>query len=147
MTPPLTTREASLAAAVAALGLLALFGPALEQPTHYQAFADPRTFAGIPRALDVLSNLAFALWGLIGLWQLGRLPENTIPAAQSLGARMFFRGLIATAIGSAWYHWQPGDAGLVVDRLCMVWAFAGLALATVVALAAGLVRRHSRALG
>jgi len=72
MDNPLTQRETSLAAAV--LGLVALFGPALEQPADYHAFADQRTLAGIPHALDVLSNLAFASWGWAGLRLMRRLP-------------------------------------------------------------------------
>lgn len=44
--------------------------------------------------------------------------------------RVFFAGLVLTALGSAWYHWSPDPAGLVWDRLGMGVAFAGaLALA------------------
>lgn len=53
----------------AGLGLLSLavFGPGLAQPAHLHDFADPRVWAGLPFAMDVLSNLPFALWGLSGL--------------------------------------------------------------------------------
>jgi hypothetical protein len=41
-------------------------------------------------------------------------------------ASLFFAGLVCTAAGSALYHWQPQDAGLLWDRLGMVLPFAGL---------------------
>ena len=41
-------------------------------------------------------------------------------------AALFFGGLVCTAVGSAIYHWQPHDAGLLWDRLGMVLPFAGL---------------------
>ncbi|GAB4169576.1 MAG: hypothetical protein Fur0039_08490 [Rhodocyclaceae bacterium] len=119
-------REAGLAAALAALLLLALFGPPIAQPEHYHVFADRRTFAGIPFAMDVLTNLAFAAWGVAGIRRLARLVPGAIGPARALGAGMFFRGLTATALGSAAYHAQPTDAGLALDRVCMVWAYSGL---------------------
>jgi hypothetical protein len=41
-------------------------------------------------------------------------------------AALFFIGLLFTAAASAFYHLQPADLGLGVDRLGMVVAFAGL---------------------
>jgi hypothetical protein len=41
-------------------------------------------------------------------------------------AWLFFAGLVLTALGSTWYHLQPDDAGLAVDRCGMAVAFAGL---------------------
>jgi Na+/phosphate symporter len=38
---------------------------------------------------------------------------------------VFFVGLLATGLGSAWYHWAPDAAGLVWDRLGMAVTFAG----------------------
>ena len=110
------------------LGLLALglLGPHIAQPVHQHAFADTRIWAGIPFAMDVLSNLAFALWGAVGLayvFALGkRRPIDTEHALTGL----FFAGLICTAAASAWYHLQPDDAGLGIDRLGMALAFPGL---------------------
>jgi hypothetical protein len=34
---------------------------------------------------------------------------------------LFFTGLLLTAAASSWYHWQPDDAGLAVDRCGMGW--------------------------
>lgn len=112
----------------AALGLLALvaFGPFITQPAHQHAFADQRIWQGIPYAMDVLSNLSFAMWGLAGAFALFGLPKRAKQNTENALAGLFFAGLVLTAVVSSWYHLQPDDAGLGVDRLGMVIAFAGL---------------------
>lgn len=130
------------ACALLTLWLVALLlGPALVAATglalnphghaHLYAlghpFVDARPLWGIPNALDVLSNAPIALAGLLGLLALrGRV----LPGATRAALRVFFIGLLVTGFGSAWYHWAPDAAGLVVDRLGMAVTFAGaLALA------------------
>lgn len=122
----LKTQEAVLLAAVLGLAALALFGPIVTQPAHQHAFADQRAWAGLPFAMDVLSNLSFALWGLVGGLGLLGVLKRCKPTAEHLLAGLFFTGLVVTAAASSWYHLQPDDAGLGVDRLGMVIAFAGL---------------------
>ncbi|QKO23106.1 hypothetical protein [Rhodoferax sp. BAB1] len=124
MFPSISRAEAVLLGAVLLLGLLAIFAPPLAQAPHFHDFADQRSWLGMPCALDVLSNLPFALFGLLGLRVLGRVPQ--LDATQQRLAALFFGGLLVTALGSAVYHWAPDDAGLVVDRLGMTVAFAGL---------------------
>lgn len=126
LTPALqATRSAvPLWLGVLALVLLAVFMPPLAQAPHFHAFADQRSWLGLPCALDVLSNLPFALFGLLGLRMLGRVPQ--LDATQRQLAALFFAGLVLTALCSAWYHWAPDNAGLAVDRLGMTVAFAGL---------------------
>lgn len=114
--------EAGLLAALLLALLLASFGPHVSQHAHYHAFADQRTLWGVPCALDVLSNLAFAL---MGVWGLVGLRGHVAGTTRSL-AGLFFGGLLVTALCSALYHLQPNDASLAVDRLGMVLAFAGL---------------------
>ncbi len=121
--------EFALLLVVLALLLLALLGPALAPPPDYHQFADQRSWLGMPHAWDVLSNLPFALWGLAGLAVLMRLPQSTAqasPTAQRWLATLFFGGLVLTAAASSYYHWQPDEPGLALDRLGMVLAFAGL---------------------
>ena len=122
----LSGAEAGLLLGAAALLALALFGPVLPASAHQHDFADQRTLWGIPCALDVLSNLAFALAVAWGWWVLRRVPPAALDATSRALAALFFGGLLCTAAGSALYHWQPQDAGLLWDRLGMVLPFAGL---------------------
>ena len=122
----LSRNELLLALAAGALLLVAVFAPAVAQPLHYQDFADQRTLWGLPHALDVLSNVPFALVGLLGLRALRRLPAGEVSNAQRACARLFFAGLLVVAVGSSWYHFQPNDFGLAIDRASMSIAFAGL---------------------
>jgi len=103
-----------LVAGVLSLALVA--HGAIPQWADYHAFADTRRWFGLPNAENVLSNLPFALIGLWG-WQT---------AARSLAWRTFSAALICTALGSALYHWAPGNAALVADRLPIAWACAAL---------------------
>lgn len=99
---------------------LASHGPIL-QPQAYHAFADTRGLGtSIPNLIDVLSNLAFLMAGLVGLWLCPRAPH---PQQGSLN--LFSVGLVLTALGSAYYHWAPGDQTLLWDRLPMTITFAG----------------------
>ena len=118
--------EVLLLGAAALLVAVALFAPAVGQPAGFHAFAEQRALWGVPHALDVLSNLPFAIAGLIGLVVLGRVPQDALPAVQRRCARLFFVGLLVTAAGSSWYHLAPHDPGLAIDRLSMSVAFAGL---------------------
>lgn len=123
-----TSRPAELALllAVAALAALAALLPATGLPAGYHDFADQRTLLGLPHALDVLSNLPFAVMGAWGLWWLRRVPLDRLGMAQRGLAGLFFIGLIATAFCSSSYHLDPHDAGLCIDRVGMSLAFAGL---------------------
>ena len=115
-------RDLVLIGLAAALALaLGWHGP-IAQWDSYHAFADQRGVWGIPNAADVLSNLPFAL---AGLWAL--LAFRSAPHA---GARLpwqaFALALVATAAGSAAYHWAPHNASLAFDRLPIAWACAAL---------------------
>ncbi len=137
----LSRPERYLALALLAALALACFGPSVAQHAHYHAFADQRGWLGLPCAMDVLSNLPFALaglWGLLRVWQARALFG---PDARWSLAAVFFAGLLVTAVGSTYYHWQPDNHGLAWDRLVMVVAFAGLlgmAVADRISLRAGL---------
>jgi hypothetical protein len=66
----ITRPEALLVAIGGVLLLAAWAGPHVAHPAHYHAFADQRALWGVPHALDVVSNLLFALGGVAGLWLL-----------------------------------------------------------------------------
>lgn len=133
LNPTMSRLESALLAAVLLALLLASFGPAVAQHAQYHAFADQRSWWGVPCVLDVLSNVPFAVagaWGLLALWhwqpsQTGALKAE-LHAQQRRLAGLFFVGLLLTALCSSVYHWHPDNAGLALDRLGMVVAFAGL---------------------
>ena len=90
-----------------AAGVIALvFVAPIPQPESYHHFADQRRLLGIPNFWDVVSNLPFAVAGLLGL-----------RAFRDPASRLLFAGVFLTAFGSAWYHWAPDTPRLVWDRL------------------------------
>ena len=117
--------EGALLGVVLALLTAGIFGPFVAQPGHLHGFVDQRSWWEIACAMDVLSNLPFALLGLMGLVCLFS-HRRRIPLAQRGLVTLFFIGLAVTAVASSWYHSQADDAGLAIDRLGMVVAFAGL---------------------
>lgn len=126
MVLPMSAHERLLLLACTALLSLAVALPPMAQPAHLHDFADQRLLWGIPCAFDVLSNLPFAIAGVLGLLALRRLPADGVPPPQRAAAALFFAGLLVTAAGSAWYHLSPDDPGLAIDRAAMAVAFAGL---------------------
>jgi hypothetical protein len=104
---------------------LALHGPISQWP-DYHRFADTRPLLGLPNAMDVLSNLGFAvvaMWGWIGLAPRRRDPRL---APGWPGWALFLVALLMTAIGSALYHLSPDNFRLLFDRLPIALACAGL---------------------
>ena len=112
----------TLATALVAWTLL----PTVTQNQAYHAFADQRAWLGVPRAADVLSNLAFAVVGVYGLARLAARDRVRLPSATEAGLACIALGFLFTAFGSGWYHLAPSDATLVWDRLPMTLAFAGV---------------------
>jgi hypothetical protein len=111
--------------------------PPLAQPESYHHFIDDRTMLGIPNCLNVVSNLPFAVVGVMGLCLLARKAApgsegSFLETGERLPYAVFFAGAFLTCFGSGYYHWSPNDATLVWDRLPMTLAFMGL-LAAIVA--------------
>jgi hypothetical protein len=106
-------RRQAWALAAVALVLFALLrvvlGP-LAQWASYHDLADTRRLGPIPRAGDVLTNLAILA---AGLWGATLGPKLRADADERLAWRVFVAATIATALGSAWYHLAPSDATLV----------------------------------
>jgi hypothetical protein len=99
MRHPLSRAETALLAGFAALLVLAFAGPAVHQPGNYHHFADQRTIWQLPMALDVLSNLPFALAGAAGWIVLWRLPPRLLGNVQRGMAALFFTGLLLASSG------------------------------------------------
>lgn len=112
------TNRASLPIAAAMALILPaffLFVPPIAQDQAYHSFADSRSIWSIANFWNVVSNLPFAMVGLLGLWKL-----------QGAVDRVLFTGVLLTFFGSAYYHLAPSDARLVWDRLPMTLVFMAL---------------------
>lgn len=113
----------SLLAASALVVFILLFSkPVMTQQQSYHLFVDTRNFFGIPNAMDVLSNIFFALTGLLGMWEVAKM--TGLETKKSWW--WFFLSILLIAPGSAYYHWSPNDATLVWDRLPMSMGFMAL---------------------
>ncbi len=103
------------------LVLVLLFAPR-RQPLSYHNFADRRALFGVPNFLDVVSNLAFLIAGILGLkFCLQNRPGNLRNVWVVL-----FAGIALVSIGSAYYHVNPNNETLLWDRLPMTIGFMGL---------------------
>ena len=125
------------------LSLLMLRLPPMPQPASYHEFADQRSWLGIPNFLNVISNIPFAVVGILGLAFVSRTnAEPTFIDPRERWAYIgVFAGLLLTAFGSAYYHCAPNNAHLVWDRLPMTIVFGSLLSAIVaerISLRAGL---------
>jgi len=99
-----------------------VLGP-LPQDPSYHILADTRRCGPIPRAGDVLTNLSILAAGVAGL-SLRRRARVEPPERAAYA--LLVAGMLLTALGSAYYHWAPGDARLVWDRLPMTLVLAAL---------------------
>lgn len=110
--------------------------PRIPQPQSYHAFADQRSFLGIPHFADVVSNAPFAIFGLWGLIFLLRyspdeLREHFLDRRERWLYVIISIGLFLTAFGSGYYHLDPGNDRLVWDRIPMTIVFMSLVAALI----------------
>ena len=106
--------------------------PPIPQDPRYHRLADSRAWLGIPNALNVLSNAGFLLIGALGLaFVLGGGGRAFREPAERWPYVVFFGGLLLTGVGSAYYHWEPGNARLAWDRLPLAITLMGLLTATI----------------
>jgi len=100
-------------------------GP-IPQALSYHGFADRRVIWNISNFLDVLSNLAFVLVGLLGLYKTSGNDTINMIAGNSMSYKVFFMGVALVGLGSGYYHLSPGNATLIWDRIPMTIAFMAL---------------------
>jgi hypothetical protein len=104
--------------------------PPLAQDPAYHGFADKRAILSIPNGLNVLSNLAFFLVGVVGVWRLFHDSSVVIQRfhapSEVWAYASFFISIALIAPGSAYYHLAPDNGRLVWDRLPMSVSFAAL---------------------
>jgi uncharacterized membrane protein len=108
--------------------LLMLNHGAIRQYADYHDFADTSTYWAIPNTLDVLSNLAFAVIGLIGIYASRTYfhQSSSRRHVKDYAYLCFVLSILATSVGSAFYHLAPDDARLFWDRLPIALACATL---------------------
>lgn len=99
------------AAILSAAVCVVVLGP-IERGPGFHEYADQRRWLGIPHAGDVLSNLPFVI---VGMRWLRHVPVLALAVAW-------------IGVGSAIYHWAPGDTTLSLD-----WAPIGVTLSLVLA--------------
>ncbi len=115
------------------------------QYEDYHQFADTRRYFAIPNTMDVLSNMAFGLTGLLGLFATYALfrksnrpvqhaNQNSVSSimhthrwqVKDFAYLIFLLSILMTCFGSAYYHWAPDDGRLFWDRLPIALACASL---------------------
>lgn len=103
-------------------GFLSIF---FFEPYHqrlaYHNFIDKRVIFGVRNSFDVLSNIPFSLFGLLGLIYWFKYPVRV--ARKSWFA--CFLGVFLVGIGSAYYHYTPNNQTLIWDRLPLTVGFMG----------------------
>ena len=109
------------------VAILTLIEPPIAQDPSYHQFADQRMFFGIPNFLNVVSNLAFFIVGVIGLTFLWRHRQQGYPyfidKREEWPYLVLFIGITLTSLGSSYYHLAPDNTHLVWDRLPMTISF------------------------
>jgi hypothetical protein len=105
----------------------------IPQPSSYHDFADRRAFFGVANFLDVVSNVAFLLVGIWGLFVVfdSKFGASPLPSAERWSYIVLFSGFVLTFVGSSYYHLQPTNVRLVWDRLPMTLGFMGILSATI----------------
>jgi len=116
-----------LVVVVTILAIVFVFSrPPIAQDIQYHLFADKRTFFSIPNSLNVLSNVAFLLVGVFGLFRLLNSSRISVTEGLKTAFFIFFTAVFFVAIGSGYYHLSPDTSSLFWDRLPMAVAFMAL---------------------
>ncbi|NGX44494.1 MAG: hypothetical protein K1060chlam3_00661 [Candidatus Anoxychlamydiales bacterium] len=96
----------------------------ISQEKSYHQFADARTLFGIPYFANIVSNLlpiALGIWGVFFL-SFSELPFFHHPQERGVWI-IFFGGAILASLGSMFYHWNPSNFSLAVDRFLLSIVF------------------------
>jgi hypothetical protein len=114
-------------------GVSTLFLNPIPQDPAYHLFADARGWLGIPNVANVVSNAAFVVVGIVGLFVLyGKgIDRGSDVLANSLPYAVFFVAVVLVGAGSAYYHWRPDNRTLFWDRLPMTIGFMALTAAVI----------------
>jgi hypothetical protein len=102
--------------------ILVATGPHI-QSQGYHLFAEQRTILNIPHFGDVLSNLAFAIVGILLFIEVKKWNATEMYKDQGVLFKALAYSCIILALGSGYYHWEPVDSTLIWDRVAMVLSF------------------------
>lgn len=114
-----------------AIGVTAFIGllqiAPIPQDPAFHLFADIRPCLGVLNFGNTVSNAAFILVGIWGLWTILGPPGPSIfeRTLEKWPYIVFFIGVALVSVGSAYYHWAPNNERLFWDRLPMTVAFMG----------------------
>ncbi len=111
--------------AVLAAGVIIDQGP-IPQDVNYHLFVDTREIWAIPNFWNVVTNIPFALVGLLGIYQLRKPGRLGFLDQTATAYTLLFFGTFLVAFGSSYYHLEPNNQTLVWDRLPMTIAFMAL---------------------
>ena len=89
----------------------------ISQDLSYHSFADKLTIFSTSNFWNVFSNFGFIITGIYGLYITLRYKANYLYNI------VLFTGIILTAFGSAYYHYNPNNETLLWDRLPMTIVF------------------------
>lgn len=105
------------------LFMVTLLIPPFPQPVSYYDFADKRMFFGIPHTSDIFSNILIFGFGIYGIIFLlcHRLQQTT--RAEKILWILFFAIVALSAIFSSYFHLQPNDLRLALDRIGLSFLF------------------------
>ncbi|WP_064609206.1 ceramidase domain-containing protein [Photobacterium sp. J15] len=108
------------------LTLLAVFFSPIHQSRNFYDYADQRTILSIPNFWNVITNLPFALVGIIALKNVKKPETLTLEPTMRNAYLTMFWGLIAVCIGSGYYHLVPDAFSLMIDRIALSIVFMAL---------------------
>jgi len=99
-------------------------------PDSYYNFADGRHDLGIPHTGDVLSNGAFMIVAIWGVFMVYRARDRVaLKPGLAISLTTFFSAVFLVTFGSGYFHLDPGPDRIFLDRLPISLA-AGAILAT-----------------
>ena len=110
------------------MGVTYLLSP-IYQPAEYTEFADTRTFKwigiSIPNFMDVITNLPYLIFGLIGL-ALIYFRKKYLSKNLFCHLLVIFIGLVITSIGSSYFHLVLDKLSLFIDRIGIAIVISGI---------------------
>ena len=99
------------------------FLPQMQQYAHYHNFGDQRTLCHIPHFWNIMSNIPFAWVGALGIYAAHR---NITDKTEKFFALLCFWATTSLVITSSYYHFEPNNFGVFIDRISIVFAIIGL---------------------